>query len=256
MSLLPSDPRPPPVSESLPDARVTAPGTQGAAPGWFSQAWLVMNKDIVIELSTGEVVTTSGFFAGLVVILASLAFYGGPGTGRQVAAGVIWISIAFAAVLALSRAWQREREEGALEALLVAPIPRSAIFAGKAAGLAVFLAVVEAVVFPLAAVLFSLDLFQLGAGLLAFAAVATPGIAASGSLFGAMTVRTRARDLMLAIIMFPLLAPILVAAVTGTRELLGGVPLAELGDYLRLMALFDLAFWAGGLLLFGVLVDD
>jgi heme exporter protein B len=227
-----------------------------ALSAWPRQAWVVVQKDLAIELNTGEVVTTSCFFALLVVILGSLAFYGGPATRHLLGPGVIWISITFAAVLAVGRAWQREREEGALDALLVAPLSRSAIFAGKAAGLMLFLVLVELVVIPLTAVLFAFDFSTFGLGLATVAALATPGIAASGSLFGAMTVRTRARDLMLAIVMFPLLSPTLLAAVAASRELLGGATLGELTDYLKLMGLFDVVFWAGGLVLFGILMDD
>src|SRR5258706_2862285 len=120
-------------------------------PRWATQAAIVLRKDLLIELRSGEVVTTSAFFAALVVIIASFAFYGGPSTRRLVAAGALWLSVAFAAVLALGRAWQREREESALTGLLVAPVSRSAIFAGKAFGLSIFLGIVQLVVVPLTA---------------------------------------------------------------------------------------------------------
>jgi heme exporter protein B len=214
-----------------------------------------LRKDLLIELRTGEVVTTSGFFAALVVIIASFSFYGGPTTGRLVAAGSLWLSVAFAAVLALGRAWQREREEAALAGLLVAPVSRSAIFAGKALGLFAFLAVVELVVMPLTALLFAVDLVETGPALLLIGLCATPGIAATGTLFGSMTVRTRARDLLLAIVLLPLLAPTLLAAVAASRELFGGTPLGELGDYFELMGVFDLLFISGGLALFGTLIE-
>jgi heme exporter protein B len=222
---------------------------------WLAQASLILRKDLAIELSTGEVVITSGFFALLVVIMASLAFFGGPASGRIVAAGVIWLSLAFSAVLALGKTWQRERDESALDGLLVAPLSRSAIFAGKALGVLSFLVIVECVVMPVAALLFSLDLIQVGPGLLCIALVATPGIAASGTLFGSMTVRTHARDLLLAVVLFPLLSPTLLAAVAATRELLNGAPVAELGDYFQLMGVFDVVFVSGGLMLFGTLVE-
>jgi len=236
---------------SAPRQRVTV-----RLPSWVSQAMLVLKKDVAIELRTGEVVTTSGFFALLVVIMASLAFYGGPTTRRLIASGVIWISIAFAAVLALGRTWQRERDEGALDGLLVAPAARSAIFAGKSIGVLAFLVVVELVVMPAGALLFALDLGQVGVGLVLIALCATPGIAASGTLFGSMTVRTRARDLILAIVLFPLLSPTLLCAVAATRELLNGVPVAELGDYFKLMGVFDVTFVVGGLALFGTLMEN
>lgn len=224
---------------------------------WARQAWLVFRKDLAIELATGEVVTTSGFFALLVVVIASLAFYAGPESRTEVAPGVVWVSIAFASVLALTRTWQREREHDALAGLLVLPVHRSAIFAGKALGVLAFTLAIEALVIPVTALLFDLPLFDsnVGLGLGAFALVATPGIASAGTLFGAMTVRTSARDLVLAVVLFPLLAPTLLAAVAGTRELCAGAPLATLGDYFTLMAVFGVVFVAGGLGLFAPLID-
>lgn len=225
-------------------------------PSWLGTVALVVKKDLTIELRSGEVLVTSGFFGVLVVILGSLAFYIGAETRSQVAAGVIWLAVAFAAVLALGRLWHRERDESALEGLLVAPVSRSALFAGKALGLLAFLTIIEAVVVPLSALFFSLDLLQSGLGLVAIAALATPGIAAVGTLFGAMTTRTSARDLVLAIVIFPLLSPTVLTAVVATRELLGGATVGELGDYFRILGVFDVTFTAAGLALFGTLLED
>jgi heme exporter protein B len=224
-------------------------------PSWLGYAWLVAEKDLAIELATGEIVTTSGFFAVLVAIVASLAFYSGADVTVRVAPGVLWVAISFASVLALSRTWQREREDGALAGLLVSPAPRSAIFAGKAVGLAAFMVAIEVVVVPVIALLFSVDLGRHGPLLALLCLGATPGIAAVGTLFGAMTVRTRARDLVLASVLFPFLTPTLLAGVAGTRELLGGAPLHELVDYLELMGIFAAVFIAGGLGLFGLLIE-
>jgi heme exporter protein B len=224
-------------------------------PGWAAQALLVLRKDLLIEARTGEVVVTSGFFAVLVVVLASISLFGGPASARLVASGVIWLSITFAAVLALGKSWQREREEGALDGLLVAPVARSALYVGKLAGVLLFLWLIAAVVIPLTALFFSLELGRYGLGLSVLALVGLPGVAAAGTLFGAMTVRTGARDLLLAIVLFPLVSPTLLAAVAATRELFGGASLGELGDYLRLMGVFDVVFVAGGVGLFGTLVE-
>lgn len=224
-------------------------------PSWIGQTLIVAKKDLTIELATGEIVTTAGFFALLVIVLTSLAFYLGPTLNRDVAPGVLWISVAFASVLALSRTWQREREDSALLGLLVMPVARSAIFAGKALGVMVFVTAVECIVVPATALLFGLDLGEVGIGVVLFALAATPGIAASGTLFGAMTVRTRARELVLATVLFPMLAPTLLAAAAGTRDLLHGHPLSELGDYFMLIGVFGLVFTAGGLGLFESLID-
>ncbi|HET9955494.1 MAG TPA: heme exporter protein CcmB [Polyangiaceae bacterium] len=222
---------------------------------WLAQARVILQKDVAIEVATGEVVITSGFFALLVAIVASLSFYGGPAMQRTVGAGVIWVSLTFSAVLALGKTWQRERDESALEGLLVAPLSRSAIFAGKALGVLVFLWVIAGLLIPLTALLFSLDLLEVGPGLFLIAAAATPGLAASGTLFGAMTVRTQARDLLLAVVLFPLLTPTLLCAVAATRELFAGTPVGELADYFKLLLVFDVVFVSGGLSLFGTLIE-
>ncbi len=224
-------------------------------PAWATHAWLIAEKDLRLELRSGEVTLTSGFFAVLVVIIASMAFYGGPQTGRLVAAGAIWLSIAFAGVLAVGQSWQHEREDGALRGLLVAPVPRSAIFAGKAAALALFLLAIELVVIPVAAVLFALDAARLVAPIALVALVATPGIAATTTLFGALS-HGGGRAVILAVVVFPLLAPNLLASVAATRALLDGAPLFDVAAHLRLIGLFDVVFSAGGLGLFGMLVEE
>jgi len=234
----------------------TVLGETRLVPHWLRQVRSVAIKDLRIEVRSGEVVITSSFFALLVVVVASISFHGGPVSRPSVAAGSLWLSVAFAAVLALSRSWQREREEAAYVGLLMAPLYRSALFVGKLLSLILFLAVVHCVVVPLVALLFAIDLVRLGPGLLAIIVCATPGIAAVGTLFGAMTVRTRARDLILAIVLFPLLTPTLLAAVLASRELIAGVPFGELGDYLGLMMLFDAVFLTGGLSMFGLLIDE
>jgi len=215
----------------------------------------VLRKDLLLERRTGEITTTSGFFATLVAITASVSLHSGPDTATRVAPAVIWLAVAFASVLAVGKSWHREREEGALRGLLVSPVSRSAIFAGKTLSVAMFLFVVELIVVPVVAVLFSIDLLKTGLPLLAIIVAATPGIALTGTLFGSMTVRTRARDLVLASVMFPLLLPTLLAAVAATRELFGGAPFDELTDYLLLMLVFDLIFGAGGLSMFGALIE-
>jgi heme exporter protein B len=224
-------------------------------PGWAGQTLLVLRKDLAIELATKEIVTVGGFFAVLVAVIASIAFTGGADVRQRVAPGVIWVAVAFAAVLALSRAWQRERDDGALNGLLVSPIARSAIFAGKALGLSVFLFAIEAIVIPVTALFFNIGLTEYLPGLSLFCLLVTPGLAASGTLFGAMTVRTRARDLVLAAVMFPLLTPTLLAGVAGTRELFYGASVAEVGDYFKLIGVFDALFIIGGLGMFELLIE-
>ena len=247
-----NDPRAPEASA----AAERGPRSRAArAPGLLRQALLIAGKDLAIERRTGEIVVTGGFFGALLAILASVAFYAGPAGSHYLAPGAIWLATAFAAVLALGRTWQRERDEGALEALLAGPVSRGAIFFGKAIGVAIFLAVIEAIVVPVVALLLHLDLAAIAGGLSLVIALATIGVAASGTLFGAMTVRTRARELILAAVLFPLLTPTLVIGVAATRELVDGASLIEILDYIKLLCIFDLVFVAGGALLFGAVID-
>jgi heme exporter protein B len=233
---------------------------------WFVRAaraaLAVLTKDLRIEVATREIVTTAGFFAVLVAVLASVAFVTGPETTTRVAPGALWLSIVFASVLALGRTWQREREESAFVGLLVSPVPRAAIWCGKAGGVLLFLFAVEAVVVPLIALLFHVEL-PLVAGPLALVMVlGTVGVAATGTLFGAMTVRTRARELLLATVLFPLLSPSLVSSVAATREIFyaavrgQSVAFGEVSDWLVLLAVFDAVSILGGLAMFGLLVED
>jgi heme exporter protein B len=233
---------------------------------FFANTYAVFAKDLTIELRTREIVTTAGFFASLVAIMASVAFYSGPQTTVRIAPGAIWLSVAFSSILALGRTWQRERDEGALTGLLVAPIARAAIFLGKAAGVFAFVTAVEVIVVPVVALMFHVELPDVAPALALVLVLGTIGVAATGTLFGAMTVRTRARDLVLATVLFPLLSPTLVSGVAATREILAAAEsmhaartaeqIAEVSDYLVLLGTFDLIAVLGGVALFGALVDD
>jgi heme exporter protein B len=141
-------------------------------------------------------------------------------------------------------------------------VPRAAIWCGKAAGVLVFLAFVECVVVPLVALLFHVDLPAVMAPLALVLVFGTVGVAATGTLFGAMTVRTRARELLLASVLFPLLSPALVSSVAATREVFfasatgQAVDIGEVRDWLVLLGVFDFVAIAGGMAMFGALVDE
>jgi heme exporter protein B len=146
--------------------------------------------------------------------------------------------------------------------LLVSPVPRAAIWCGKAVGVFFFLMAVEAVVVPLVALFFRVDLAQVASPLLLVLLLGTVGVAATGTLFGAMTVRTRARELLLAAVLFPLLSPVLVSSVAATREMFyaaasgQAVDMGEIGDYLVFLGVFDAVSIFGAIAMFGALLDD
>jgi heme exporter protein B len=156
----------------------------------------------------------------------------------------------------MSRSWAREREGDAIRGQLLAPIPRSAIYAGKAVGTWIFVLLIDLVLWPLVGLLFRLDLVPVLVPVGVILILGTTGYVAMGTLFSAMTVRTRARDLMLSVVLFPLASPGIVAGVVATREVLLGAPLGEVVEWLRILAAFDLVAIVSGLVLFEPLMSD
>lgn len=219
-------------------------------------AWLIAKKDLRIEARSGEIAMTSGFFAVLVAVIASLSFYVDDATAQRIAPGVLWISVAFAGVLAMGRTWARERDEQAYVSLRLSPLPHGALFFGKLLSTLSFLFVVEALLLPAIAVLFHVELLPIALPLLLTTFLGTLGFAAPGTLFFSMTLKTGARDLLLAIVLFAIATPALLAAVVATREVLLGSTLADLGNWLRVLVAADVVYVASGFILLDVLLDE
>lgn len=219
-------------------------------------AWLVFAKELRVEARTGEVVITTTLFATLLAVLGALSLYVNPHSAKLVAPGVLWIALSFAGILAMGRSWSRERDHDAFLALLLSPIPRAAIYLGKMLASLAFLALVEAILLVEVGVLFQLDLGAKLGPLVALLALGSVGFAATGNLFAALGVRARGRDMLLAVIVFPIVAPVLLSGVVATRELLGGAPANEVLGWIRILAAFDVAFVTAGLVLFEPLVAD
>jgi heme exporter protein B len=224
--------------------------------GFFAATWLVMRKELLIELRTREILVSAGFFGLLVTVITSFSFFLDNDTARKIAPGVLWVATAFAGVLAMGRSWQREREDDAIRGLLLAPIPRASIWAGKALGTFALILAIETVLFPVVALFFHVDLLGPAAWAAPILVLGTGGYVAMGTLFAAMTVRTRARDLVLSVVLFPLASPALIAGVVATRELFGGTPIEEIGGWLRVLGAFDGVAIGCGLVLFEPLMSD
>jgi len=224
--------------------------------GLFASTVLLLRKELQIELRTGEILVTTGLFATLIAVLASLSFYIDPDSALRVAPGVLWIAIAFAGVLAMGRSWAREREHDVIRALLLAPVPRAAIYLSKAIASCLFLFIVELVLLVEIAVLYNIALTTVLGPLLLLVGLGTIGFCATGTLFSALSVKSRAREMMLAVTVFPVVTPALLCGVVGTRELLLGAPLSELTGWLALLGAFDLALIAAGVVLFDPLMAD
>jgi heme exporter protein B len=206
-------------------------------------AWLVLRKDVAIEAKTREILYTTLFFAVSCVLVFSFAFVRDGQVVEDVAAGILWIAIAFSGTLALSRTFERERYGETLKALLLAPAPRAAIYVGKLFGVVLLLGIAEALLVPLVALLFSAALFTKPLLLAGLLAAGTIGFCAVGTLFAAMLLRARTRDVLLPILLYPITVPVMIAGVRGTAALLASPPDEPTATmWLVLLACFDVVF--------------
>jgi heme exporter protein CcmB len=205
--------------------------------------WVVTRKDLLIELRSREILYTTVFFAVSCVLVFSFGFVRDGRAPEGAAAGILWIAVAFSGTLALGRAFERERQSETLRALLMSPVDRPAIYVAKLCGVLVLLAAVEVLIVPLIALLFDAPLFRqplmLGALLLA----GTVGFAAVGTLFAAMLLRARSRDVLLPVLLYPITIPVIIGGVRGTAALLQPeADIASARAWLSMLAFFDVVF--------------
>lgn len=216
----------------------------------------VFVKDLTIERRLGEIVLTTALFALLIVLLSAFAFDVSTISTTAIAAGVLWLAMAFSGVLALSRTFLREREFGAWGALLLSPVPASALYLGKMLGVFLYLLATAFVLIPAVALLFQAPMFEHLGWIALIVLLGAFGYAAVGTFFAAMTIRTRLRDLLTGIVLYPLIAPILISGVKATEVVLVGDGTAGLVFYLKLLLAIDAIYFVGALWLFGAVIDD
>ena len=210
---------------------------------FFRTAWLVLRKDIAIEAKSFEVLTTTLFFAVACVLIFAFAFVKEGRPVEDAAAGILWIAIAFSGTLALGRTFERERYGETLRALLLAPAPRAAIYVGKLLGMLALLAIAEALLAPMVALMFQAALFSRPLLLVGLLAGGTLGFCSVGTLFAAMLVRARSRDVLLPILLYPIIIPVIIAGVRGTAALLSAPPDdATAIMWLGILGAFDTVF--------------
>jgi heme exporter protein B len=206
-------------------------------------AVLVLKKDVAIELRSYEILATTVFFAVACVAIFSFAFVKEGQAFEDAAAGILWIAIAFSGALALGRTFERERYGETLKALLLAPAPRPAIYFGKLLGIVVLMFATEVLLVPMVAFLFSAPFFERPLLLGALLVCGTTGYAAVGTLFAAMLVRARSRDVLLPILLYPITIPVIIAGVRGTAALLASPPDEPMATlWIALLAFFDIVF--------------
>jgi heme exporter protein CcmB len=211
--------------------------------GFTRAAWLVVKKDLTVEVRSGELLYTTLFFAASCVLVFAFGFVREGRAPAEVAAGILWITIAFAGTLALGRAFERERQNETLRALLLAPAERSAIYLGKLAGIVTLLLLVELIIVPMVALMFQAALLDRPVLLVGLLGAGTIGFAAVGTLFAAMLVRARSRDVLLPVQLYPITVPVIIAGVRGTAAVLQPEPaLAMARLWLSMLVFFDMVF--------------
>ena len=219
--------------------------------------WLVVRKDMTVEVRSLEIVSTSIFFAVSCVLFFAVAFVQEGRALEGAAAGILWIAIAFAGTLALGRTFERERQAETLSALLLAPADRPAIYIGKLIGIISLLAAAEVVLLPLIAYLFQAPFFARPLWMAGVLVAGTIGYCTVGTLFAAMLVRARSRDVLLPILLYPITIPVIIAGVRATATLLEPeLDVALVRFWLALIVAYDVVFVTLALWSFEPLMTD
>jgi heme exporter protein B len=217
----------------------------------------IVRKDLLVELRTGEAVPSMVLFSLSTFVLFHFALARDTVAG-ELAAGVLWVTLLFAAVLAIGRLFVAEREQGGFDGFLLAPVDRTAMLVAKVVVLLCFLVAVEVVAVPAFAILLlGPSVWSVLPSLIAVLLLADLGVAVIGTLVGAIGVQARARELIVAIVTLPLLIPVAIAAARATSPLLleagaGGLP----GRWLAVLALYDLVFGLVALAIFDFLLEE
>lgn len=233
---------------------VSAAATSGAASYW-RKVLAIVGKDVATEIRTKEMISAMFVFSLLIIFIFNFAFDLRAENMQTLAPGVLWVAIAFAGIVGLSRSFIVERDRGVLDGLLLAPVDRSAIYFGKMIGNVLFISLVEIIILPFFIVLFNqpLAILPLLAGVVI---LGTVGFASVGTLFSAMAVHTRAREVLLPIMLFPVVIPVMLAAVRLTAGILDQLSFDEVSHWLALLVACDAIFIAASFMLFEYVVEE
>jgi heme exporter protein B len=216
----------------------------------------ILGKDLRSELRTLQSLPAMALFSVTTFVIFRFGLDRTSLAG-SLAAGVLWATLLFAAVLGINRLFVAEREEGGFDAIRLAPIDRTALFAAKAVALLVYLLVLEMIVVPVFT-LFFLDSATALPPLVAVLVLTDLGLAATGTLISSMAVHSRARDLLVPLVLLPLVVPLMIAATGATEPLLalGGPGYHRFGTWLAVLGLYDLIFGLVGYAVFDFLLED
>jgi heme exporter protein B len=210
-------------------------------------------KDLRLEWRSKDAINSMLFFALLVVVIFSFSFDPVAEESRRIAGGLIWVAFLFAAVTALNQTWARELRNQVLDAYRISPAPANSLFIAKALGNFIFVGVLEALMTPLFIIFYNLRAIGPAWELIPIAVLGTWALVVNGTFFAAMSLRTRSREIMLPLLLFPISIPALLAMVTATTNILTGEDSAKF--WIVFLITYDVVFTCVGLLLFELVLS-
>jgi heme exporter protein B len=228
----------------------------GGVKRYLRQIWAIAEKDLRVEWRTRERFASMGAFVVLTGVLFNYAIDRAVVHPGEIASALIWMILVLGGLLGLGRTFELEREEGAIEGLLVAPVARDALYLGKVLSNAVLLGTIVVLTVFVVAFFFQVDLTGNAGPLVLLLAIGTLGFVALGTLFSGITAGTRMGSSLLPVLLFPLLVPLVVFGASGTEKLLAGFPAAEVSSNLRILSAFTLVALLMGAGLFRYIVEE
>lgn len=229
-------------------------GKRNSAREYLRAIGAVVWKDMAAEMRSRELISSMLVFALLVILIFNFALELDAAVRNTVTSGVLWVTFAFAGTLGLNRSLAVEKDRGCLDGLLLAPVDRSAIYFGKVIGNLVFMFIVEIIVLPVYSLLYNQNLFK--PGLIGVILLGSIGFVVVGTLLSSMAVQTRTRDVMLPILLFPVIIPVMIAAVKASSGFLQAVPFDEISPWLNLLVVYDVIFTAVAFMVFDYVVEE
>ena len=210
---------------------------------FLKQIWPIVWKELLSEIRTKEVLISMCFFAFLVLIIFNFAFFSSTGNSSGVLSGMLWVAFMFSGLLGLNQSFGSEKDRGSLQGLFLCPVDRSVIYTAKAISNLCFMLIMEILILLLFAILFRVQLLPILPQLSLVILLGTLGFVCVGTMFSAMAVNARAREILLTIILFPIVVPLTIAAVKATELILNGKGLADISGWLKILIAFDLVFF-------------
>ena len=215
-------------------------------------------KDLLMEFRTKQMLNSMVIFSLIVIVIFNYTFSNILFNIKveDIAPGILWIAFTFAGMLGLSRSFSSEMEEGCLDGLKLCPVDPSTIYLGKVVSNLVIMFLIEAIIVPMFIVLFNFSVVKGLAGLIVIILLGTIGFILVGTLFSALTVNVRTREILLPVILFPIIIPLIMSSVMATQKVLSTGDLFSAIDEIRLLIVYDLVFFIAAQLVFEYVIED